>query len=229
MLIVIGGEKGGTGKTMIATNLAVCYAIAGVDVLLVDADPQRSASKWAQARAKRRTAKPSSSQVHCVELRGDDIADQLLDLDERYDRVIVDVAGSDSAELRAALAVADRLYSPMVPSDCDLETAGELHVLVRHAKLAANVGLRAHIVLNLCPTHVASTDIEDSRHMLAELKKHLPVCETTLATRRSYRDAYRHRSGVCEDVLEAFVRSGSTDKAAHEFQRLFDEIEGESP
>jgi chromosome partitioning protein len=40
MIILIGGEKGGTGKTTVATNLSACLASAGRDVLLVDADRQ---------------------------------------------------------------------------------------------------------------------------------------------------------------------------------------------
>ena len=41
MIILIGGEKGGTGKTTIATNLSAMRALAGRDVLLVDTDPSR--------------------------------------------------------------------------------------------------------------------------------------------------------------------------------------------
>ena len=40
MIVLIGCEKGGTGKTTIATNLAALRALAGRDVLLVDTDPQ---------------------------------------------------------------------------------------------------------------------------------------------------------------------------------------------
>ena len=40
MIVLVGGEKGGTGKTTIATNLAALRAMAGRDVLLVDTDPK---------------------------------------------------------------------------------------------------------------------------------------------------------------------------------------------
>ena len=50
MIVLIGGEKGGTGKTTIATNLAAMRALAGRDVLLIDTDPQGSANYWAQSR-----------------------------------------------------------------------------------------------------------------------------------------------------------------------------------
>ena len=43
-IILVGGEKGGTGKTTIATNLAVMRAAADRDVVFIDTDPQGSAS-----------------------------------------------------------------------------------------------------------------------------------------------------------------------------------------
>jgi chromosome partitioning protein len=50
MIIVVGGIKGGSGKTTLATNLTVMRAREGKKVLLVDAGEQRSASDWADQR-----------------------------------------------------------------------------------------------------------------------------------------------------------------------------------
>ena len=58
MIILIGGEKGGTGKTTLATNLAAMRALAGHDVLLVDTDRQGSAAAWALKRGESETKKP---------------------------------------------------------------------------------------------------------------------------------------------------------------------------
>ena len=47
LIIVIGGTKGGTGKSTLAINLAASSAINGNDTLLLDADKQGSAALWA--------------------------------------------------------------------------------------------------------------------------------------------------------------------------------------
>ena len=53
MIVVFGGEKGGTGKTTLATNIAAELAIKNKDVLLIDTDRQESASSWCYVRKKK--------------------------------------------------------------------------------------------------------------------------------------------------------------------------------
>ena len=50
MIIGVLNQKGGVGKTTVATNLAAVCAKAGNRVLLVDADPQGSSMAWSSAR-----------------------------------------------------------------------------------------------------------------------------------------------------------------------------------
>ena len=50
MILGVLNQKGGVGKTTVCLNLAAFYAMAGVRVLVVDADPQASALAWSNAR-----------------------------------------------------------------------------------------------------------------------------------------------------------------------------------
>ena len=50
MIILVGGEKGGTGKSTIATNLATMRTMKGIDTLLFDIDPQKTSTFWASRR-----------------------------------------------------------------------------------------------------------------------------------------------------------------------------------
>ena len=50
MIILIGGEKGGSGKSCLAQNLAVYLQQSGRDVLLVGAAPQGTSTDWAKER-----------------------------------------------------------------------------------------------------------------------------------------------------------------------------------
>ena len=50
MIICVGGTKGGTGKSTVATNLAVMLTTSGQDVLLVDADEQGTSTDFTNMR-----------------------------------------------------------------------------------------------------------------------------------------------------------------------------------
>lgn len=54
MIVVVGGIKGGSGKTTVATHLAILGAHAGWDVLLIDADDQETATDFTVLRHARR-------------------------------------------------------------------------------------------------------------------------------------------------------------------------------
>ena len=121
MIIIVGCNKGGAGKTTIATNLAVGLAAKGNDVCLVDADPQRSAARWHQDREEA----GHNPAITLVEKR-DNISQTLRTMDEKFDYVIVDVAGRNSREMITGAAVAQVIIAPHQASQLDLDTLAEL-------------------------------------------------------------------------------------------------------
>ena len=98
-VVLFGGEKGGTGKTTLATNMAAMLAQTGKDVLLLDTDRQGTSSFWATVREDSEI----EPRIACVQKFGKGLASQVLDLADRYDEIVIDAGGRDSMELRYAL------------------------------------------------------------------------------------------------------------------------------
>lgn len=191
MIILIGSEKGGTGKTTIATNLAVWLAAGSRDVLLLDADRQGTAQKWSDRRP---TTLPM---VHCVQRFGR-LTTAIRDLASRYDDVVIDCGGHDSDELRSAMLVADAMFIPTQASTFDLETLAHVLGLVDAAQIN-NPELKAHVFLSRAPTNQK----REEGAALQALREALPEESVTLMARvihdrRAFRDAANAGQGVLE-------------------------------
>lgn len=190
-IYVIGGQKGGTGKSTVATNLAVALSLRGRNPLLVDSDRQRTASLWSDKRQSNDSLKP----IITMQKDGK-LYQALLAMAEHYEDVIVDAGGHDSVELRSALVAADHLYSPVQASQSDLWTLGTMSALVEQAS-AMNERLRAHLLLMRAPTHPSVTDTRDALELLAQFPA-FDVCRTVIHDRKAFRDAMFHGKGVLE-------------------------------
>lgn len=129
MLLVIGGEKGGSGKSCIAQNLAVWLVHQGHDVLLLDADPQGTTAAWASERA----AHGKLTDI-AVEHATGDIRKILIDRAKRYEMIVVDAGGADSVALRSAMTVATHMLVPFRPKRRDLRTLPNIEEMVTLAK-----------------------------------------------------------------------------------------------
>lgn len=213
MIVTVGHEKGGCGKTTTATNMAVWLARRGADVLLLDADRQRSASFWAAVRA----STPGLPTVRCVQAMGN-ISSTVRDLAQRYEHVVIDCGGLDSVELRSGLLVSQRLLVPLRPSQFDLWSLAHLAEIVAAAQ-ALNPSLGADVVLSLVPTNARVREGDEAR---TEVAKHenLRLLAQQVSDRKAYRDAVRGGWGVIE-MDDA--------KAANEIAALAEEIYGQVP
>ena len=90
MILVVGGIKGGSGKTTVATNLSVMRSLAGRDVLLIDADDQETASDFAALRSERHAGELGYTSI---KLAGPAVRTQTLRLQEKYQDIIIDTGG----------------------------------------------------------------------------------------------------------------------------------------
>ncbi len=125
---LVACSKGGVGKTTIATHLAAEAAVAGQNVVLVDADPQGSATRWCQRRA------GMASAVLPVDGSRKSWSRQIPDDTQR---IIVDApAGAMGNDLERFLDVADAVIVPIQPSALDIEASiGFIESLGKHPRV----------------------------------------------------------------------------------------------
>jgi chromosome partitioning protein len=206
MILLFGGQKGGTGKATLAMNASVALARAGHTVLLVDTDSQLTVSNWAD----KRSNEGLSPAITCIQKTGR-LSQVLSDMRGRYDHIVVDAGGRDSVELRSALTLADKLYTPLRPSQNDLWTLDQMSELVENAR-DINERLSAHLILTLVPTNPMVRELQNARAMLADYPAFSP-CQTVIYDRKAYRDAVFLGKGVLEHhdakasaEVESFIR-----------------------
>ena len=211
-IVLFGGEKGGTGKTTLATNMAAMLALQGKDVLLLDTDRQGTASFWATVREDTEI----DPRIACVQKFGKGLASQVRDLADRYDEIVIDAGGRDSMELRYSLGVADRAYIPVQPFQFDIWTIRQMDELIEMAQ-GLNENLQAFIVLNRVSTNPAVREDQETRDFFEqEAFQHLALLDTVLRDRIAFRKSGRDGLSVVEWKLDK--------KAANEMNQLYKEV-----
>lgn len=214
MIILIGGEKGGTGKTTLATNLAAMRALAGRDVLLIDTDPQGSSNYWVQSRDEESIA----PRVACVQKFGKGLPAEVKDLAHRYQDIIIDAGGRDSVELRSALVVTEKAYIPIQPSQFDIWTLNQMDELVETAK-AFNPGLQAKVIISRSSTNPSVHESDETGKLLADFLN-LDLANVTIRDRIAYRKA-------AKDGLAVTELKPRDPKAVEEMEMLYQEVFGD--
>lgn len=211
MIILVGGEKGGTGKTTIAVNLAAIRTRKVADVLLIDTDRQPTASYWCSVREDN-DIKPRVASVQKFEKS---VRTETLELKKKYSDIIIDAGGRDSPELRGALLVADKAIFPLRPSQFDLWTLGRINTLVEIAS-EINENLKALVVINQVNTNPAVKEAKEAKELIKEFSK-LSLIDGFVCERISFR-----RSAI--QGMSIFEYQPEDSKAIKEIKILYEEI-----
>lgn len=191
MITAVGGTKGGSGKSTVATNLAVMLAASGVDVLLVDADEQGTSRDFTAMRA---STRPDGPTFTCVAVTGVEVARQVLRLAPKYDQVIIDCGGRDTNSQRAALAVCDTYVVPFTPRSFDVWTFDTVDTLVTEAR-ATGRDFHAFAILNRAD---ASGADNDEASELIRSKPNFELLPITLGNRKAFANAGAQGLSVTE-------------------------------
>ena len=211
MIVMIGGIKGGTGKSTIATNLAVYLAGKDSDVLLLDVDPQATAYKWAMRRQENH---PDAPKVNTAQASGR-VFDVIRDVSKRYEHIVIDSGGHASDAMKSAMLAAQKIYVPLWPSQADLETVGEVVSMIKDVK-SLNGALQAFSLVSLASTNPSVMEAREAREALQEIPE-LGLSTCLIRDRKVYRDAFFEGVGVVEMT---------TNKGTPEVQLLAQEIYG---
>lgn len=205
MIITIGSNKGGSGKTTLATNIAVQLATQKKEICLVDADFQRSAAIWQQDRLKAKlTPKITLIEIH------DDISDSVKNLSAKFDHVIIDVAGRNSMEIITALAVSDVLIAPHKVSQFDLDTIKELYKQIIKIR-ALNPKLKPYILHSMANTNpmVKDTERKEFEEYLQDFND-FKILKSSCFYRKIYKDMAAQGKSVIEsqnDFAKAEIKN----------------------
>ena len=175
-------QKGGTAKTTSALNLAVEAVAHGLEVVVIDLDPQVSACDWKDIRGE---AAPLVAATPVPHLSRTLKAAE----DNGVDLVIIDTAGRTNDAASAAAKAADLVIIPLQPSLIDLKTIGATLDIIR---LAGHKPTRAL----LTRVKAAGSRHEDTTAWLAT--QGVDVCPVMMGERVTYQDAYAQGLAVSE-------------------------------
>ncbi len=201
IVITVAQQKGGTGKTTIAANLAAALA-GGRRVALLDIDPQGSLTRWYGLRLER----PGLARMTFSSVSGWRLTAELDRLKREHDFVVVDSPPQIDTEAKLAVRGATLVLIPVQPSPPDVWAAeGTL-------KLAAEERRPAAIVLNRVPAASRQKDL-----VVGGLTaRGLPLLRAAIGNRTGFVDAFAAGLGVTE--------SAPRSSAAREVRALMDEL-----
>lgn len=208
MILVVGGIKGGSGKTTLATNLTVLRSKSH-KVLLIDADEQRSASDWAE----QRDAIGIKTNWSTDQLSGKSIYAQILKLSTFYDDIIIDVGGRDTTSQRSALSVADVFLIPFKPRSLDIWTVGAVKGMISEIK-ATNPKLKCYAVINQADPK--GPDNQDAINVLSECTE-LKCLPSFIGQRKAFSNATADGLGISELKVQ-------DKKALKELKSVYDNL-----
>jgi len=213
MIFTVGGIKGGTGKTTISTNLAVWLSQRGADVLLVDADEQESASDFT---AWREETKKGELGYTLVQLNGPTVRRQIEQLRPKYDHIVIDTGGRDTASQRAALFVSDVYLIPFAPRSYEIWTLSKVQALLSEIQGSRSTPLQVYSFLNKADTRGA--DNNEATEVLRD-NEELNFVDHSIINRKAFATA-------ASKGLSVFELIPTDDKAVTEVDALFSHVTG---
>jgi chromosome partitioning protein len=180
--IAFVSQKGGSGKSTIASSLAVTAREMKEEVCVIDMDPQGSLARWGKTRAARDIDVIASGAARLPAL--------LASLERKgVTLAILDTPGAEGAASSAAMRAADLNIVPSRPSMFDLWASARTRTAIE------DIGGAFVFLLNQCPPARQTARVQDGVEALEEMGG---LISPLIVARIDYQEAARHGWGVTE-------------------------------
>ena len=202
MIITVAHQKGGVGKSTIATNLAV-----EMQLPIIDLDSQHSCYLFSLLRKEEQGKTLQVFTPETVEeIKG--ILKNMI-----HDKVIIDSGGYDNDLNRFALLISDIVITPVSPSQIEVFGLLKFAEIVEEAK-KHNSSLMVHVLINNADPRCSGENRKLQQFI--EESGNFELLKTKLHRRADYRRAYSEGLSVCE--------YNPTGKSCKEIKSLITEI-----
>jgi len=209
-IVAFVNQKGGCAKSTTAVHYAHWLVQQGKQVLIVDADAQRSSSQWC--------TRMEPSIATQVLQTPDDLLDQLTDLAATVDYLVVDGPAGLSEATRAILMRADLAVVPVQPSGIDVQSAADAVRLIKQAQSVRQGPPQAVMFLSRA---VKGTKLKtEAMELLGKLAPTIKVLKSVIHQKQVIADS----SGQAATVWD--LGGQPAKDSGKEYSRLFKEIMG---
>jgi len=175
-------QKGGAGKSTLASNISIAAELAGERVFIIDLDPLQSLVKWSKLRGQ--------SDIAVEHIPAAKVAKALEALEKKgVTLVVIDAPGEDSEIVTAAVRAADLCIIPARPNVFDLWASEVTRVKVKES------GKEYAFLLNQCPPAQQSIRVDQGAKALQAMGA---LLAPLVSARVDYQEAARHGLGVGE-------------------------------
>ena len=210
-LIIVGGTKGGPGKSTVAQQVAAGLQLKrGKKVHIADIDIQQTTTSWCEERRNNKNL-----DLIAFSYIENDIVKHLQSLNGRYEYIVVDAGGFDSEIQREAMLIADIVLLPLRPKRRDLKSLRDLDTVLESVK-SSNPEVQIRAVLNQCPSLPSQVSrILSSKDIIESFG--IKCVPTNIYTRNVYDDAEEAGRSIFE------MKGKDRDKKAEsEIEELVD-------
>ena len=204
MVINLSHQKGGVGKSTLATNLAV-----ELNAVIIDLDSQKSSVIWAKQRKQKG--------LGAVEVEGVKDIGELKEALKKHEgkMIVIDSGGYDSDLMRMAILAADIIITPVAPSPIEVVGLQNYQRILEAISKEIGRVFKTNVIINNADGR-SQGGIETVKDYVEQHPTYMSLLETVICTRIDYKKAYGAGAAVTE--------YNPAGKAAGEIHELCNEL-----